>query len=377
MELTVRRHEPTYYRRSHDIYIFTTGGVMPSDIRMQSNYSVACIGFNCHGKPVSPVFSNWKEVGGGSDLNSLTIALNMFSKKIHELNENMKASRPTIRNLHMTNEGPPATTTVSWASSQIRIKNTVDVLTHLHSRVQQRIADIANGELTRYLSNEEFYMHPFVNIEASIKVVFYHGPQDESLRNPTFPITDRDFWTGKFNYELGYEFKFARVKPHEDANPIDIIYPVRNDDKKQKLCEYEASYDLSDGAIKESNQAVREATARQQKLAEDAIAAAEREAAAAEREAAAAERAAKIKAAAAEREAAAAEREAAAAVAAQQAMLSTPWNKIKTILSSILNPPSMGMGGKSKRARTQKRLSKSKKSIKRNSQRHRKTSRKH
>jgi hypothetical protein len=375
MERPVRRHEPTYYRRSQDIYIFTTGGGMPSDIRMLSNYSVACIGFNCHGKPVSPVFSNWKEVGGGSDSNSLTIALNMFSKKIHELNENMKASRPTTRNLHMTNEGPPATTTVSWASSQIRIKNTVDVLTHLHSRVQQRIADIANHrELTRYLSNEEFYMHPFVNIEASIKVVFYHGPQDESLRNPTFPITDRDFWTGKFKHELGYEFKFARVQPHEDANPIDIIYPVRNDDKKQKLCEYEASYDLSDGAIKESNQAVREATARQQKLAEDAIAAAAAEREAAEREAAAAEREA---AAAAKRKAAAAEREAAAAVAAQQAMLSTPWNKIKTTLLSIWNPPSMGMGGKSKRARTQKRLSKSKKSIKRNSQRHRKTSRKH
>ena len=63
-----------------------------------------------------------------------------------------------------------------------------------------------------------------------------------------------------------------------------------------------------------------------------------------------------------------AEREA----ATLQAMLfkqNTPWNRFKNTVWSFIPP--IVMGGKSKRARTQKRLSKSKKSIKRNAQRHR------
>jgi hypothetical protein len=69
-----------------------------------------------------------------------------------------------------------------------------------------------------------------------------------------------------------------------------------------------------------------------------------------------------------------AEREA----ATLQAIISkqnTLWNRLKNTAWSFI-PPRV-MGGKSKRARTQKRLSKSKKSIKRNAQRHRKMLRIH
>jgi len=298
----------------------------------------------------------------------------------------MKASRETTQHLHMTNEGPP-TSTISWVSSQTRINNTVDLLTHLYSRVKQRIEE-KDKHSSQYLAEEEFYMHPLIHIEASIKVVFYHNPHRKfgpwtlpaSLGPCGSHVSSNDntglesqynhsYWTNLFKH-------YGGLADYEcpNASAIDIIYPPRDDNEKQKLCEYEKLYDMNSGesGIRESNQAVRKAAARQQKLAEDAIAAAAAERKVAEREAAAAQREA---AAAAKGEAAAAE----AAAAAQQAMLAkqnTPWNRVKNAVWSVI-PPIVPMGGKSKRARTQKRLSKSKKSIKRNSQRHRKTSRKH
>jgi len=306
----------------------------------------------------------------------------------------MKASRETTQHLHMTNEGPPT-------SSQTSINNTVVLLTHLCSRVKQRIEE-KDKRSSKYLAEEKFYMHPLIHIETELEVFFYHNPHRKfgpwtlpaSLGPFGSHVSSNDktelesqynhsYWTNLFKdyTDVNGIFTGAHdLAEYPNASAIDIIYPPRDDNEKQKLCEYEKFYGINSGesGIRESNQAVREAAARQQKLAEDAIAAAAAERKAAEREAAAAQREA---AAAAKREAAAAEREAAAAVAAQQAaqqaIQNTTWNTIKNTLSSIWKPPSMGMGGKSKRARTQKRLLKSKKSIKRNSQRHRKTSRKH
>jgi len=264
-----RRHEPTVYKRREKIYIFTTGCTQhPSDIRSLPDCQLACVGFDGHWKPGYFKFPNWNKVNGGSgdDSISLKIALTMFAKKIVELKANMNESRA------LQERGHPADyvllNTLPMTREQISINNTVDLLTHLCSRLEQRIVE--KGQSSQYVADENFYTYPLILIDANIEVVFYHGPIERGAETDNYNTSfDHDFWRLKFIDYTSNVFD----PPDANAMAIDIIYPPSFDGKKQKLGEFERLYHSNEGdsGITESNSAVRKATARRIELAEQAI----------------------------------------------------------------------------------------------------------
>ena len=223
-------HKP--YKRNQKIYIFTTSNDTPSNISdlPKSKYSVVCIGFDCHcdrnmDQP-SNFYNRWIKVDEG-DLRPLEIALTMLSKKISMLEK--------------------------WfvdTQRRRRINNSIILLKHLQSRVQQ--------PETPYLAEENVYMNPLINIAATIGVVFYH----RNLRK--FPLLG-DFeniqysmyWTRLFNVYTVNRFQGAsNLHKYPDASAIDVIYPEMYDDKEQKLCEYEKLY-MNQGIASENRESKR------------------------------------------------------------------------------------------------------------------------
>jgi hypothetical protein len=206
---------------------------------------------------------------------------------------------------------------------------------------------------------QDFEMYPLVQYETKLKVFFYHDTLDWMETEPTPILPPTQYWKN--------EFKNNQKPEGVHAYNIELIYPI-SPTGDQKICKHTFEHIKKKSAkmVEEQKLSKQRDKEYEEKLAAERAAAAA--AAAAEKEK---ERIAAAAAAAAEKEK---ERIAAAASpAAKKSFLS----RIVNWFPTVPTVPTIPMGGKSKRARTQKRLSKSKKSIKRNAQRHRKMLRIH
>jgi hypothetical protein len=313
-------NKPIIYKRDreHKIYIFTAGD------------SIACIGFNCYAKPNSPdYFDVWRKVGEGDDSDSLVIAEKLFDKKIAELNEAMQA--PQVR------YGIYDTPTNVHRS----MSNANTLLNHLRSRISQRIE---TNSPTILRLEPDFYMHPHISIEAEIGVVFYHLNESVVYDPERF---NRAYWTGLFKSYTDYNKIFTGARDIDpNANAIDIIYPERYDTEKQKLCEYERLYGRLDGAIAESNRAIKAIQQREEQRAALRLRQAQERAE---------EEARRIfnEEVAQRNEAMATQAAETAAIEEAVVRQTTPWNRVKNTVASLI-PITMSMGGKSKRSKRSK-----------------------
>ena len=337
------RADPTIHKRNHNIYVFTTGGNAPMESNVAqilsnpSQYSVACIGYNCHAKPNPPRFGNWNFIGSVFDSKKLKIAMTMFDKKINELQQMLLDLQARDTPHPMTNH-------------ETSISNTIRLLNHVVQRVEQRITDMDHPYYstlkTRFIAEQEFFMHPYIHMEVEFEVVFYHGP----IHPTSFPMDDHIYWADLFRNHTIHNDK--RFLDSSHASAIDIIYPIRNDRIKQKLCEYEGLYGISDGAIRESNRIKREKQEQEARQLIEKQLQAEKEAEEAEKEAQRlywaafyAEKAEKKKIKDAE--------DAAREIAAKKPSL------LMTKISNMFFP---GMGGRTKRSKGSKRYKRYKRS---------------
>ena len=319
-------------------------GIVPND-------SIRCIAINCSDNS-HPLFKNWDFVGGSKqghsydDNNPLNIALLMLYKKMMDLGD----SSGDTDDADLVN----------------RREHTAKLLTNLYLQVLQQLAVYKNGReyaipsgssdfRYSYLT-QDFEMYPLVQYETKLKVFFYHDTLDWMETEPTPILPPTQYWNN--------EFKNNQKPEGVHAYNIELIYPI-SPTGDQKICKHTFEHIKKKSAkrVEEQKLSKQRDKEYEEKLAAERAAAA----AAAEKEK---ERIAAAAAAAAEKEK---ERIAAAASpAAKKSLLSRIASRIK-----FPTIPTIPMGGKSKRARTQKRLSKSKKSIKRNAQRHRKMLRIH